>query len=69
MAFIKITATACNSQGAVTTRQPVTEILLNIDLIAGFIGRTVLLKGGTILHAGNSYYRDFSLATGVNLPT
>jgi hypothetical protein len=69
MGFLKVSAQQCNAQGHVVQQVPRGEIYVNIDLIGGIKGNSVLIKGGTILHIGGQYYTGFMTVQGIEIPT
>ena len=68
MSFIKVTATQCNAQGMAAGHNVPVELDLNIDLIGGFHGNEVLLRGGTILNLGGYYFTNFRLPRESEIP-
>lgn len=68
MSFLKVRAYQCNVQGMVRPESTPTNIHLNIDLIGAIHGNQILLKGGEILHVGQSYYTRFELPSSTTIP-
>jgi len=68
MNFIRVTADPCTAQGNTSSKTPRANLHLNVDLIGAIKDNNVLLKGDDVIMLGGSYFKNFKLAQGVQIP-